>query len=388
MTYLHGISVTEISGTSRSLRTIATAVIGLVVTAPAADAAVFPLNRPVLITDIEGAVLKAGNTGTMKNALDAIADQVRAPVVVVRVAPGVDVTATNLAVIGTDVNGQKTGMQALLAAEAIVGVRPRIIGAPGLDTQPVATQLAAVAKRLRAMAYAAAIGANRDAVIAYRSNFTAREVMLIYPDFTTPVGVLGASEPSFAVARALGLRALIDQEQGWHKTLSNVPVKNVTGLTKDVQFDLQDPDSDSNLLNAADITTIVRLNGELRFWGNHTCSDNPDFMFESATRTAQIIADTIVVGLVWAIDKPLLPSLARDIVEQINAAFRKLQTAGQILGGEAWFDTAKNPAGSLELGKLLLSYKYTPVPPLEQLGLEQEITDEYLADFGQLVANA
>jgi phage tail sheath protein FI len=342
----------------------------------------------VLITDIEGAVLKAGNTGTMKNALNAIADQVRAPVVVVRIAPGVDATATNLAVIGTDVNGQKTGMQALLAAEAIVGVRPRIIGAPGLDTQPVATQLAAVAKRLRAMAYAAALGANRDAVIAYRANFTARELMLIYPDFTTPVGVLGESEPSYAVARALGLRALIDQNQGWHKTLSNVPVQNVTGLTKDVQFDLQDPDADANLLNAADITTIVRLNGELRFWGSHTCSDNPDFMFESATRTAQIIADTIVVGLIWAIDKPLLPSLARDIVEQINAAFRKLKSSGQILGGEAWFDTAKNPADSLKVGKLLLSYKYTPVPPLEQLGLEQEITDEYLADFGQMVATA
>jgi phage tail sheath protein FI len=388
VSYLHGISVTEISGTSRSLRTIATAVIGLVVTAPAADEAVFPLNRPVLITDIEGAVLKAGNTGTMKNALNAIADQVRAPVVVVRIAPGVDATATNLAVIGTDVNGQKTGMQALLAAEAIVGVRPRIIGAPGLDTQPVATQLAAVAKRLRAMAYAAALGANRDAVIAYRANFTARELMLIYPDFTTPVGVLGESEPSYAVARALGLRALIDQNQGWHKTLSNVPVQNVTGLTKDVQFDLQDPDADANLLNAADITTIVRLNGELRFWGSHTCSDNPDFMFESATRTAQIIADTIVVGLIWAIDKPLLPSLARDIVEQINAAFRKLKSSGQILGGEAWFDTAKNPADSLKVGKLLLSYKYTPVPPLEQLGLEQEITDEYLADFGQMVATA
>ncbi|KQN29697.1 phage tail sheath subtilisin-like domain-containing protein [Sphingomonas sp. Leaf38] len=388
MTYLHGISVAEIAGTSRTIRTVATAVIGLVVTAPAADAAAFPVNRPVLITDIEGAIVKAGNTGTMKGVLNAIADQVRAPIVVVRVAPGADATATNLAVIGTDVNGQKTGMQALLAADNVVGVRPRIIGAPGLDTQPVATQLAAVAKRLRAMAYASAIGANRDAAIAYRANFTARELMLIYPDFTTPVGVLGEAEPSYAVARALGLRALIDQEQGWHKTLSNVPVRNVTGLTKDVQFDLQDPDADANLLNAADVTTIVRLNGELRFWGNHTCSTNPDFMFESATRTAQILADTIVAGVVWAIDKPLLPSLARDIVEQINAAFRKLKTAGQILGGEAWFDTNKNPVASLKVGKLLLNYKYTPVPPLEQLGLEQEITDEYLADFGQLVADA
>jgi len=384
----HGISVTEVPSSTRTIATVATAIIGLVATAPAADADVFPLNTPVKVTVLGDAIAAAGETGTLKGALQAIADQVRATVVVVRVAPGADAAATAVAVIGDDANGIKTGMQALLAAEAQIGVRPRIIGAPGLDFENVAKALATVAKRLRAMAYAGAVGATRQAVAAYRAKFTERELMLIWPDFTAPLGVAGADVPSFAVARALGLRAAIDQTQGWHKTLSNVPVAGVDGLTKDVQFDIQDPDCDANILNAAQVTTIVRLNGELRFWGNRTCAEPAsEFTFESATRTAQILGDSIVAGMLWAIDKPLTPSLARDIVEEINEKFRALTRDGKILGAVAEFRADKNPVPSLKGGQLVISYRYTPVPPLEHLGLEQEISDEFLADFAALVAN-
>jgi len=395
MSFHHGIRVTETTGASNAIAIVATACIGLVATAPDASAAVFPLDVPVLVgaptstMTIADAIAAAGAAGTMKAALIGIADQVRAPVVIVRVAPGADAAATEDAVIGDDVDGVKTGMQALLAAEAQVKYRPRIIGAPGLDTLHVATALAVVAKRLRGMAYAAAIGADRADLIAYRANFTQRELMLIAPDFTAPLGAGGANVPSFAVARALGLRAMIDQTQGFHKTLSNVPVAGVTGLTKDIQFDLQDEDADANMLNAAGITTIVRINGDLRFWGNRTCAAlDGDFTFESATRTAQVLADSIVAGLIWAIDKPLLPSLARDIEERINAAFRKLTRGGYILGAQAAFDPAKNPVDQLKAGKLTIGYRYTPVPPLECLGLEQQITDEFAADFALLVASA
>lgn len=395
MSFLHGIRVTETSGDAARIAIVATACIGVIVTAPDASAAVFPLNVPVLVgaqtsaLTIADAIAAAGSTGTMKATLQAIADQVRAPVVIVRVAPGANGADTETAVIGADVNGVKTGMQALLAAEAQVKFRPRIIGAPGLDTKPVAIALATVAKRLRGMAYAKAVGADRAAVIAYRAGFEQRELMLIWPDFTAPYGADGANVPSSAVASALGLRAQIDQTQGFHKTLSNVPVVGVTGLTKDIQFDLQDEDADANVLNAAGITTLVRINGDLRFWGNRTCAAiDSDFSFESATRTAQVLADSIVAGMIWALDKPLLPSLARDIVEQINAAFRKLKQGGFILGAEATFEPTKNPTSQLTAGKLTISYRYTPVPPLECLGLEQQITDEYAADFGQLVTNA
>lgn len=388
MPFMHGITITEVNESTRSLVTVATAVIGLVATAPAADAAAFPLDRPVLLADIEAAIGAAGATGTLKSALRAIADQVRCPVVVVRVAPGADDDATDAAVIGDTVDGLKTGMQALLAAEAQLGVKPRILGCPGLDSQAVTAALTVVAQKLRGMAYAAAIGADTPAAIAYRAQFSARELMLLYPDFVAfdAAAVPPANATSFAVARALGLRARLDQEQGFHKTLSNVAVQGVVGLTKDIQFDIQDSGCEANLLNAAQVTALVRAGGGYRFWGSRTCSDDPLFAFESATRTAQVLMDTIGDGMMWAIDKPLRPSLVKDIVETINGSLRQMITAGQLIGGKAWFDIAKNPPDVLAGGKLVIDYDYTPVPPLENLALTQRITDSYFADFAKLAA--
>ncbi len=388
MTFQHGISVTEVASAARSLAIVATGVIGLVATGPAADAATFPLDTRVKIapSGIIDAIGKAGATGTLKAALQAIATHVRTPIVLIRVAPGVDDAATDANVIA--------GIQMMRGAEAQLGLKPRILGAPGLDTEDVADELAAVGKDLRAFTYARCHGADTAARIAYRENFDQRELMLLYPDFLVESGTDIVASPS--VAHAMGLRARIDQEQGWHKTLSNVPVAGVVGMTEDVGFDFQSVDTEANQLNEAGITTIVAINGSLRFWGNRTCADpasdtGKDFVFESATRTAQILADSVALGMIWAIDKPLTPGLARDIVEQINETFRQLSrpgTAQRILGAEAWFDPDLNPVSELKAGKLLIRYKYTPVPPLENLLLRQEITDEYLANFAELVALA
>ena len=123
MTYHHGVRVVEINSGTRPLRTIATAIIGLVCTAADADAAAFPLNTPVLVTNLYTAIGKAGTTGTLLPTLKAIASQTNPIVVVVRVTPGADEAATNAAVIGTvTAGGQKTGLQALLDAEAVTGV--------------------------------------------------------------------------------------------------------------------------------------------------------------------------------------------------------------------------------------------------------------------------
>ncbi|MGH8077879.1 MAG: phage tail sheath C-terminal domain-containing protein, partial [Lysobacter sp.] len=262
---------------------------------------------------------------------------------------------------------------------------------PGLDTLPVAAALAVVAKKLRAMAYVraadgAADSADVSAAIAYRQNFGARELMVIWPDFVAwdPNAVRRAPAPAFATARAVGLRAKIDQEQGWHKTLSNVAVAGVTGLSRDVHWDLQDPTTDAGLLNAGDVTTLVNANG-FRFWGSRTCSDDPLFAFESATRTAQVLADTIAdAQLVW-IDKPMHPSLIRDLIESINAKFRELKALGLIIDASAWYDETVNTSATLAAGKLTIDYDYTPVPPLEDLRLRQRITDRYLADFASRV---
>ena len=373
--YHHGVSVTETSGGVRPITEVPTAVIGLVAWADDADADVFPLDKPVLVNDPLGAISDAGTTGTLAGALDAIADHAKANVVVVRVAEGADATERETNIIGGSVDGNYTGMKALLQAQAQLSVVPRILGIPGGDTQTVTTELVTVAQQLNGFVYASAWeAATKEDAVAYRDNFGDRELMIIWPHFEAGSGT------GNAVARALGLRAKIDLQQGWHKSLSNVPVNGVIGLTKGVSWSLQQSATDAGYLNENEVTTLINEQG-YRFWGSRTCSDDAKFAFEPAVRTAQVIRDTIAEAHLWAIDRPLTKSLAQDILSGINAKLREWVAQGRLIGGSAWVDPEKNTATDLESGRLLIEYDYTPVPPLEHLALEQHHTNRYLMEF-------
>ena len=386
--YLHGVRVLEINEGARPIRTVSTAVVGLVATAPDADPLVFPLDTPVLITNVQAAIGKAGVLGTLAPSLQAIADQTKPFTIVVRVALGTGANpaaieaATISNLIGTTTaEGKYTGMKALLAAKGKLGMVPRILGVPGLDSLPVATALVSIAQQLRAFAYVSAHGCkNKEEAVAYRDGFGAREVMVVWPSFERWDTVANATKVAPAVAVALGLRAKLDQDIGWHKTLSNMPVDGVTGISADVFWDLQNPATDANYLNANEVTTLIQENG-FRFWGSRTCSADPLFAFENYTRTAQVLADTMAEAHFWAVDKPMHPSLVRDIIEGINAKFRELKAQGYIIDGQCWYDETANDATTLKAGKLFIDYDYTPVPPLEDLSLRQRITDRYLVDF-------
>ena len=349
----------------------------------------FPLNTPALVTDIYAAMADAGEEGTLARALDAIVDQTKTLVVVVRVEEGADAEATKANVIGgVEADGKKTGLQALLAAEQSLSVKPRILGAPDLDDADVTAAGITIAQKLRGFWYASAgDSATKEAAALYRESFGAREVMVIWPEFTGFDTATESTRNLSAVARAMGTRAKIDQEIGWHKTLSNIAVNGVTGISKDVFWDLQDPNTDAGYLNANEVTTLINRNG-FRFWGSRTCSADPLFAFENYTRTAQVIADTIAEAHMWAVDKPMHPSLVKDIIEGINAKFREWIRRGYLLGGNAWFDPELNSPEVLKSGKLYIDYDYTPVPPLENLLFQQRITDRYLVEFAERVAAA
>lgn len=384
--YHHGVRVLEINEGTRTIRTASTAVIGLVAVADDADATFFPEDTPILITDVNAAIGKAGSKGTLAASLDAIADQAKPMVVVVRGRQGETEAETTSNLIGTTTAaGRMTGMKALLSAQTRLNVKPRILGVPGLDSLPVATELATIAKRLRAFAYVSAHGcATKEEAASYRQNFGQREVMTIWPDFVNWDTTTNAEAVAYATARALGLRAYIDEAVGWHKTLSNVPVEGVQGISRDVFFDLQDPDTDAGYLNAADVTTLIRRDG-FRFWGSRTCSSDPLFAFESYTRTAQVLADTMAEAHFWAVDKPMHPTLMRDILEGIKAKGRELVSLGYLLGFDAWIDESINTEDVIKAGKFYVDYDYTPVPPLENLMLRQRITDRHLVEFAASV---
>lgn len=86
--YHHGVQVLEINDGNRVISTVSTAIVGMVCTASDADAETFPLNKPVLITNVQSAIAKAGKKGTLAASLQAIADQSKPVTVVVRVEDG------------------------------------------------------------------------------------------------------------------------------------------------------------------------------------------------------------------------------------------------------------------------------------------------------------
>ncbi|MBN6079904.1 phage tail sheath protein [Aggregatibacter actinomycetemcomitans] len=386
--YLHGVRVNEITQAIRTLTTSSTAVIGLVATAPDADADFYPVNKPVLLTGITSAAIgKAGKKGTLSRALDGIADITNCKVIVIRIEENDDEQKMKANVIGTvDEQGNYTGLKAFLVSAAVTGVKPRIFAVPKYDSQDVTTELVSVAQKLNGFVYASCYGCEtKEQAVQYRRNFSQRELMLIFGDFLSFNPNSKKTEVDYAVTRAAAMRAYMDTNVGWHTSISNKGLNGVTGVTKPLSFDINDSATDVNYLNEQGITCCINYNG-FKFWGLRTCSADKLFIYESYTRTAQVLKDTIAQSFDWAIDKDISVTLVKEIIEAINAKWRDWVTKGYLIGGKAWLNKELNSAMNLKDAKLLISYDYCAVPPLEQLGFNQYISDEYLVQFAKKLA--
>ncbi|MEG1825454.1 MAG: hypothetical protein RR501_11855, partial [Cloacibacillus sp.] len=164
--FLHGIEVVEIPDGARPISTVKSSVIGLIGTAPTADAEAFPINTPVLIAGRRTEAAKLGTNGTLPAAIDGIFDQCGAMVVVVRVeegvaaeasgnTPAITVAAATLSKVIGGVNaatGRNEGLQCFLDANSVVKVRPRILIAPGFSHElAVGTEMMSIAASLKAV---------------------------------------------------------------------------------------------------------------------------------------------------------------------------------------------------------------------------------------------
>ncbi len=380
--YHHGVRVMEKNTRNRITSNRAATVIGLVATADDADDAVFPENTPVLISSPAAAIHQAGTDGTLSSTLSAISNQAQTPCIVVRVPSGSDRASTINNVIGHTHDERYTGLQALLVARSQLGKQPTIIGAPGLEYDAVIAELATIAEKTGAFTYVCPKEAtSKTDAMKTAAQTRKKEVVVIWPnvihrDTTTQADIV---VPSSAIA--LGLRAKIDQQHGWHHALSNHLVSGVSGLTNDVYWERHDSASDAALLNGQGVTTLINADG-FRFWGCRTTSDNPQFIVESHARTAQVVARTLSDAHLSAIDTPMNPARITDIIERINRHFREMKAQGQLIDGHAWYDEAANDTNALSTGQLCIDYDYTPVPPLENLTLKQRMSGQFLSSSG------
>lgn len=385
--FLHGVEVIDIDNGARPIRTVKSSVIGLVGTAPDADATAFPLNTPVLVAGsrLEAAKLDMVGTGngTLPAAIDSIFDQVGAMVVVIRVDEGVDAAATQSNVIGgVDVNtGTYTGIQALLAAESVVKVTPRILITPGFSQeQAVLTDLVSIAERLRAVIIADGPNTNDAAAITYREAQGSKRVFVVDPwvkvwDTATSSEII---QP--ASARVAGIIAKSDNERGFWWSPSNREMLGIIGTARAVDFTLGDVNARANYLNENEVATIIQKDG-YRLWGNRTCSADPKWAFLSVVRTADMINDSLQRAHMWAVDRNITKTYIEDVTEGVNNYLRHLVKIGAILGGKAWADPELNSIDQIQLGNVYFDFDFTPPYPAEHITFRSHMVGDYIEEI-------
>ncbi|MGO1073228.1 phage tail sheath subtilisin-like domain-containing protein [Lysobacter sp. CA199] len=290
--------------------------------------------------------------------------------------------------------GIRTGLLALKDAYQLYGFSPKILIAPAYGTQAsVAAELAGIAQQLEAVTYIdAPIGTTFDQALAGRGpsgtiNFSTSSdrVRLCYPHVKVYDPVLNAERLEPLSQRAAGLRAWVDQENGFWWSSSNQQLAGVIGLERPLSAMISDPQSEVNLLNEVGITTVFNSFGTgFRLWGNRTAAF-PTVThlrnFENVRRTGDLINEALRLASQPFIDMPITQALIDSMTESANGYGRKLIGDGALLGFQCWFDPARNPDTELSAGHLLLSLRYTPPPPMERLTYETEITTEFLATF-------
>ncbi|HHX6345786.1 TPA: phage tail sheath subtilisin-like domain-containing protein [Pseudomonas aeruginosa] len=290
--------------------------------------------------------------------------------------------------------GLRTGLKAFADSYNLFGFFPKIFIAPGFSPlNSVSVELIAAAEQMQGIAYIdAPIGTTVQQAIAGRGpsgsinfNTSSDRARLCYPHVKVYDTATNSERLEPLSIRAAGLRAKVDNDNGYWWSSSNQELLGVIGLERPLTARVDDPNSEVNLLNEAGITTVFNSFGTgLRLWGNRTAAwPTVTHMrnFENVRRTKDLVDESIRYSSLQFVDQPVTQALIDSIIESVNLFGRKLIGDSALLGFECWWDPARNPQTELELGHLLFNYKLTVPLPFERGTFETEITGEYLANL-------
>jgi len=389
--FLHGVEVVELTSGVRPIQTVRSSVIGLIGTAPAADAAVFPLNEPVLISGSRSKANKLGTTGTLGAAMDGIFQQIGATVVVVRVDEGADEAATLANVAGSA--SAQTGVWAFTKAESMLGISPKILAAPGFTHQctltsgsevanVVMSQLVSLASagtgvtdRLRAIIIADGPNTTQADAQAYADLHASGRVYVVDPWVKCIYNGTTSTKP--ASAHVAGVIAKSDAERGFWFSPSNRIIQGIVGASRAVGFFLGDENAEANILNENDVATIIRENG-FRLWGNHTTTTDAQLQFLSTRRILDMVNESVMRAHLWAVDRCITRTFLQDVRESVASYLRSLEARGAILGSDVFIDPDANTATDVANGQITIDFEFTPVYPAERVRFRSILTNNYI----------
>ncbi|MFL7961626.1 phage tail sheath subtilisin-like domain-containing protein [Pseudomonas kielensis] len=381
MSFFHGVTVTNVDTGARVIALPSSSIIGLVDTFVPAPAYSAQPNDLVMITNEREAVAAFGPDSAMTKACKAIYTRAKAVIVACGVPQLADPAEQTSAIIGGVLaNGKRTGLQALLDGKSRFNAQPRLLVTPKhSSTLAVGTALVALADKLRGLAILDGPNTTDEAVMAYAENFGAKRGFLVDPGVQYWDTTADATVDAPGSAWVAGLFAWTDSEYGFWASPSNKEFVGITGTTRPIEFLDGDETCRANLLNNANITTIIRDDG-FRLWGNRTLSSDPKWAFVTRVRTMDIVMDAILYGHKWAVDRSITATYIKDVTEGLQAFMRDLKAQGAIINFEVFANPELNTASQLEQGKVYWDIRFTDVPPAENPNFRVEVTNQWLTE--------
>jgi phage tail sheath protein FI len=381
--FFHGVTTTLIDTGARTISLPSSSIIGLcdTFTPGVLGGGTAKAGELMLITTEREAIAAFGADSAITKACQAIYVRAKAVIVAIGVPKLEDAALQTSAIIGGVLaSGQRTGLQALLDGKSKHNAQPKLLIAPKHSaTQAIATAMDALAGKLRAIAIIDGPNTTDEAVIEYAENFGSKRLYLVDPGVQFWDTVTSATIDAPGSAWVAGLFAWTDETYGYWASPSNKGFVGITGTSRPVEYLDGDATCRANLLNNANITTIIR-DGGYRLWGNRTLSSDSKWAFVTRVRTCDILMDAIQAGHKWAVDRSITKTYVKDVTEGLQAFMRDQKNAGAIINFEVYADTELNTASQIEQGKVYWRIRFTDVPPAENPNFMIEVTNEWLTE--------
>ncbi|MGL4755661.1 MAG: phage tail sheath C-terminal domain-containing protein [Aeromonadaceae bacterium] len=374
--FLHGVEHFWLESLDRPIEVMAASVFGMVAVSDDADPETFPLNTPVLVNS-DKIIAKAG-TGPLRDAIQDIYRQGGALGVVVRVEMGdtpIDAKATDHPVVGgVDEHGNYTGLQALLAAESVTGVRPTLLMlATGfVDFETCYPALEVVAEKLHAIPIITMMDGGPEAAMVEAEKHDGS--YFVYG--TCYFGKDGDGEPIYRdpAATVMGHILRVDATEGYWNSPSSRKILGLSGMKNPVDFAIGSTTCMANVMNSKAVTVVIQSKGGFYLYGNRLTG--PKSMMIQHQRVRFIVGLSIQEAHQDLVDRNVTANYVESVKARVNNLIRRLTLREVISGGECWVDKELNVA-NIGTNQVIWDYSLGLYDVAERMTFRQHLDNSY-----------
>lgn len=374
---------------------------GMVLPAPLADNAAFPINEPVRLSLDDSEQLTKLGAGIARDACDQLLQEgIVTDIAFVRTPhstltdPAAKLEAEINGIVGSA--GSKTGIYALLAARSEIKIEPGAIISPGYMSarlgdaaNPVAAAASIVADRIiDCLVVADTPAASREAAIEWAEDFKAAlNVVALYPGGVYNFGAGNVTRP--LSASYVGRMIRRDKETGGpYKACWNRPLQGVLGPSVPVGYTDGDTGSEANQLAQAGVGTIIEGN---LLWAPFTTATDPTvnaWRSVKKIRTRRAVEKAMLRPVRQYLSEDITPHMVTLIYRAADQFLSDLVTLGALIDYELLWSKSFNPATLLSAGGLRVKLRWAETPDLVDLQLYDEAMPEAFDVLNAAIASA